>query len=117
MSTNITEWIHETILHNNGTVTNTTEEQGIMDRFVEKIYYEVDTFRNSQMIMGTLFLGLVLGMVIMVLCCVRHKSDDYYRVPPPKSVEEVELVRQNHRHKDNKLDEARFEIEMSDDED
>lgn len=68
------------------------------DEFVDLVVYEFTSFRNSQMIMGTLFLGCVLGMVIMVLCCVKHKQDGYYRVPPATTPEELELV-VNHNRK------------------
>jgi len=96
--------INDTLPPNSTNVTDTD-----YDRFVNTIYYEIDAVRNSQMIMGTMFLGMVLGMIIMVLCCVKHKSDGYYRVPPQKSVEEVELV--NHNHQSRQLPgEARFEI-------
>ena len=92
--------INETLF---GNMTNSTNGTAF-DRFVDIIYYEVNSARNSQMIMGTMFLGMVLGMIFMVLCCVKHKSDGYYRVPPPKTYEEVELVQPN------SMQDSRFEI-------
>jgi len=91
---------NETLPVVNGTTSNGTA----FDRFVETVYYEVNTIKNSQMVMGTMFLGMVLGMIIMVLCCVKHKADGYYRVPPPKTYEEVELVQPNN------MRDSRFEI-------
>lgn len=83
---------YEFLLDNATDTANAT--MGFYDRVASTIYYEVETIRNSQMVMGTLFLGMVLGMIIMVLCCVKHKQDGYYRVPPPRSAEEIELVEQ-----------------------
>ena len=80
------------------------------DQFVATVYYDIGAVRGSQMIMGTMFLGMVLGMVIVVLCCVHHKADGYYRVPPARSNEEIELVRPNEQAAD-----ARFEIGLDDD--
>ena len=96
-----------------GNMTNAADA-GYFDRFVDKFYYDLDAMRDSQMIMGTMFLGMVLGMIIMVLCCVKHKSDGYYRVPPPTLPEELELVVRD-VHKQRRPGEARFEI--GDDED
>jgi len=92
--------INETFL---GNMTNSSNGTAF-DRFVDTIYYEVNTIKNSQMVMGTMFLGMVLGMIIMVLCCVKHKADGYYRVPPSKKYEEVELVQSNN------MQDSRFEI-------
>lgn len=116
MSNNTTVVLfNDTLPLDNSTNSTNVTEAGF-NRFVDTIYYEIDAVRDSQMIMGTMFLGMVLGMIIMVLCCVKHKSDGYYRVPPPKSVEEVELVQAN-RHNGRLPGEARFVIGLGDDDD
>lgn len=119
-STGVVAWnktlleINETLYGNMTNMTNMTNminstNGTSFDKFVNSIYYEVNSIQNSQMIMGTMFLGMVLGMIIMVICCVKHKSDGYYRVPPSKTYEEVELV------KSNNLQDERFEIGLDDD--
>ena len=70
MTTNLTD-ITENITLSFTNETNTTmgagnSSQTSFDRFINTVYYEVDIIRNSQMIMGTMFLGMVLGMVIML---------------------------------------------------
>lgn len=93
--------------------TNATASR--FDMFVDTVYYEINAARDSQMIMGTMFLGMILGMIVVVLCCVKHKADGYYRVPPQRHrEEEIELVRTN-VHKGKVLGEARFEIGTDDD--
>tara|TARA_Y100000389_G_C17437362_1_gene506351 strand:+ start:520 stop:894 length:375 start_codon:yes stop_codon:yes gene_type:complete len=106
---NLTNW---TNLINS---TNVTESG--FDLFFNNIYYEIDAMKNSQMIMGTMFLGMVLGMIIMVLCCVKHKSDGYYRVPPQKTVEEIELFQRENNERDRRSQDARFEIGLGDTDD
>tara|TARA_B100001094_G_scaffold333421_1_gene411951 strand:- start:4908 stop:5285 length:378 start_codon:yes stop_codon:yes gene_type:complete len=99
----------------NATVTNATNDT-YFDRIVETVYFEIDSMKNSQMIMGAMFLGMVLGMIIMVLCCVKHKQDGYYRVTTRNRSEELELVPQHDNlHKGN-LSDARFEIGLDSDE-
>ena len=99
----------------NATETSTNVTETSFNEFIDTVYYEIGAVRNSQMIMGTMFLGMILGMIIMVLCCVKHKSDGYYRVPPEKSGEETELVRTTNLHKGRLPGEARFEIGLDDD--
>lgn len=100
-NTSITEdAVNVTKTLSNETFGNTTHTNGsYFDNFMDTVYYEINTMRDSQMIMGTMFLGMVLGMIIMVLCCVKHKADGYYRVPPHKHAEELELVPTSDPHR------------------
>lgn len=98
-----------------GSTNSSSTTPGMMDRFVDTVYLEIESVRNSQMIMGTMFLVMVVGMIVIVLCCVKHKEDGYYRVPPPKRSEEVGLVVSD-PHK-GRLPDARFEIELNGDDD
>ena len=107
------EGFNDTLPSINGMMFTNSSNGTVFDRFVNTIYYEVNSIKESQMVMGTMFLGMVLGMIIMVLCCVKHKADGYYRVPPQKSYEEVELVQPNNFNNEHSRD-ARFEIGVDD---
>ena len=106
--------VNETVI--NATVSNATNGT-YFDRIVDTVYFEIDSMKNSQMIMGTMFLGMVLGMIIMVLCCVKHKQDGYYRVTTQSRPEELELVPQRDNLHKGKLPDARFEIGLDDSDD